>query len=227
MDNNESINSNLSEIFSEVGKKYGYDEVSAEYAPFVEFKVKWQRCNKMAAFRVSDYLIGADASALSDMADVIFSRIASGHHCPYPDSVMSYLLGSEIVKMHQATYMRRTRIQSDPELDLKVSESYSRLVSMGLVTEGACPMVGWMKTKCGCAGVAAVTMNVIGISDVFKDMENIPDNVFDYILYAQIVRIDRNPETTSLGSDTPKPATKYPGLQEAQDWLLKAVKIDA
>ena len=50
----------LNEIFKKVGNDFGYD-VSAEFAAYRDFKIRWQRSYKWAEFQVSDYLKDAPA----------------------------------------------------------------------------------------------------------------------------------------------------------------------
>lgn len=44
--------------FQKVGNDFGFGNVTAEYAPFRDLKVRWQRTYDWASFQVSDYLGG-------------------------------------------------------------------------------------------------------------------------------------------------------------------------
>ena len=48
--------SELTEVFSEVGSRYGYADVKAKFKALKDFKVQWQRSYKWAEFTVSDYM---------------------------------------------------------------------------------------------------------------------------------------------------------------------------
>lgn len=43
-------------IFADVGAKYGYGDVGAEFAALEDFKIRWQRSYDWSRFTVSDYL---------------------------------------------------------------------------------------------------------------------------------------------------------------------------
>ena len=65
----------LTEIFSAVGQRYGYEDVKAEFAPLKDFKVRWQRSYNWAIFTISDYLDRAPDAVLEDLAEVLFAKI--------------------------------------------------------------------------------------------------------------------------------------------------------
>ena len=66
----------LTAIFSDVGRRYGFKEVKANFSALADFKVKWTRSYKWADFVVSDYVDRASTEALTNLADVLFSRIS-------------------------------------------------------------------------------------------------------------------------------------------------------
>ena len=41
----------LTEIFSDVGRRLGYDDVRAEFSGVMDFKVRWQRSSRWISFR--------------------------------------------------------------------------------------------------------------------------------------------------------------------------------
>ena len=65
--------SELTEVFTEVGSRYGYADVKAKFKALKDFKVQWQRSYKWAEFTVSDYMDRAPYDVLQNLADVLFS----------------------------------------------------------------------------------------------------------------------------------------------------------
>ncbi len=59
----------LTEIFSDVGCRYGYDDVRAEFSGVKDYKVRWQRSSRWAIFTVSDYMDRAPDQALYELAE--------------------------------------------------------------------------------------------------------------------------------------------------------------
>ena len=59
----------LTKIFSEVGKEYGYNDVTASFLPFADNKIRWQRTYEWVKFEVSDYFLNAPPAALRELAE--------------------------------------------------------------------------------------------------------------------------------------------------------------
>ena len=133
----------LTNAFSTIGKEHGYDNVSADYSAFREFKVKWRRSCGWAEFEVSDYMNDAPQSVLNGVAETIFSRISRQSRREYPKEMLEWLASDEFVKRKQPIYLARsrnlTRTAAGEHLDL--GESYQRLIDMGLVTSTLCTLI--------------------------------------------------------------------------------------
>ena len=56
----------LTEIFEAVGRRYGYEDVKAEFSPLRDFKVRWQRSYYWIVFTISDDLDNAPDDVLAD-----------------------------------------------------------------------------------------------------------------------------------------------------------------
>ena len=65
----------LTDIFTEVGRRYGYDDVAAEFGDLRDFKCRWQRSYNWIRFVISDYLDRAPDEVLRDLAEVLFAKI--------------------------------------------------------------------------------------------------------------------------------------------------------
>ena len=99
----------LSEAFRDVGRRHGYEKVEAEFAQFREFKVQWQRSYKWAAFRVSDYLMDADAAVFEGLAETLFSRITGREETPYDEAMRTFVTAPCFAEEKRPVYLRRSR----------------------------------------------------------------------------------------------------------------------
>jgi len=112
-------NKELTSIFKDVGKEYGFENVSAEFVGYADFKVKWTRSYKWADFQVSDYLDKADPKAIEGVAHALFSRIAGKFPedgPAYPPALNRYLLSEDLIKNYLDTWIRRHNdLQKAPE----------------------------------------------------------------------------------------------------------------
>ena len=79
----DDLDYDISEIYSEVGKRYGYETVTAEFAEFDELKLKWVRHGGWARFFVSDYLGGAPKAVAESIAETLMRKIFSAEGSDY------------------------------------------------------------------------------------------------------------------------------------------------
>lgn len=186
--NGQTANDILSAAFSEVGKKYGYDNCTAEYTATRDFKVKWQRTYRWADFKVSDYLIDAPYEVLSSLAETLFKKI-SGQETSYSDEMREYVKSDEFVAKHQPIYIRRTKkITHDAQGEFKsLTDSFDRLKGMGLVEDAPQMYLTWTKENLyRQVGYSSALMQVVVISSSFDDA-NVPDFVLDFVVYHQFL----------------------------------------
>ena len=87
----------LTEIFSAVGQRYGYEDVKAEFAPLKDFKVRWQRSYKWAIFTVSDYLDRAPDAGVEQ--DTVRRMMRHSHL----DTTLNHYLYADPRKIRGAT----------------------------------------------------------------------------------------------------------------------------
>ena len=84
----------MNDVFCKVGKHYGYENVSADFVAFKQFKVQWQRSYNWIAFRISDYMLDAPENIMEDLAESIFAKIA-GKQGLYSDGMRGWVLDED------------------------------------------------------------------------------------------------------------------------------------
>jgi len=215
----------LSASFGAIGKEYGYDSVSAEFAEFKEFKIKWKRSCGWIEFEVSDYMKDAPADVLKGVAETIFSRITRRSSNAYSDMMIEWMTSKDFVKNKQPKYLKRsrnlTRTHEGEHIDLE--ESYQRLIDMGLVSRDEDLKITWTKQpNVKRIGYCSVLMKVIAISSVF-DSPSIPDFVCDFVLYHELIHLGKgfDPFDQRHGTDFRVLEDLYPMRKEAEDWLKR------
>lgn len=100
-------NERLKEIASNVATRYGYTDVSAEFTPFKDFKVKWTRAFQLISFEVSDYLEGAPDDALESLFGTVFERIKGDVTKGYEDALVTYLTSEEFRNSNRDLFIDR------------------------------------------------------------------------------------------------------------------------
>lgn len=134
MDNTIYTQEELMNVISEVGKRYGYENATADWVKFAQFKVQWQRSFKWIAFRISDYLRGAPTEVVEGLVESLFQRIA-GQDGTYPEKVREYVLAPEFSANHIKAFRTRNHYKTPEGEKLNLHDALDRLVQMGLIPE--------------------------------------------------------------------------------------------
>ena len=215
----------LNGSFADVGKRYGYDSVTAEFNEFKEFKVKWRRSCGWAEFEVSDYVRDAPQNVIDGLAETIFSRISGQSKREYPKDMMEWITSDGFVKEKQPIYLRRARsltgTPAGEHADLR--ESYGRLTELGLAVHDKDIVITWTKQPTvKRIGHCSVLMKVISISSVL-DAPSIPSFVRDYALYHELLHMNKgfDPFGERHGTDFRMSEQLYPHYREAEEWMKR------
>lgn len=215
----------LTAVFSAVGKRYGYDEIQAEFVPFRDFKVRWMRSYKWISLEISDYMKDAPEEIMESMAVTIFRKIKGEDELEYSEEVYNWLTREDFVHDNQSTFIHRFRgLSLEPQgKHQDLAESYKRLVKMGLVEDDPDVFMGWApSSKSQRVGRSSVLMKVIVISQRLDD-PGIPEHVLDYCLYAQAAHIGMgfSPSKKSRGKEYDEILGRYPDRAEAESELRR------
>lgn len=122
----------LKEIASNVATKYGYTDVSAEFTPFRDFKVKWTRALGWISFEVSDYLEGAPDDALESLFETVFERIKGDVTKEYGDTLVTYLTSEEFRNSNRDLFIDRQQFIEGGE---SITDAVAIIEEKGLYPE--------------------------------------------------------------------------------------------
>ena len=215
----------LSESFRDIGKKYGYDSVAAEFCGFKEFKVKWTRSCGWAEFCVSDYVNNAPYEVMAGLAETIFLRISKRTGKGYPQEMLNWITSDDFVREKQPVYMSRSRnlTRSAVGEHADLNESYERLIDAGLAEYNSQLAISWTKRpNIRRVGTCSVLMKVISISSALDD-PSVPAFVYDYVLYHELIHSAKgfDPFGQRHGNDFRVLEHLHPMHREAEEWLGK------
>lgn len=216
----------LTAIFGKVGKEYGFTKVSAEFAAFKDFKMRWQRSYNWADFKTSDYLIDAPDDVLEAFADYIFSRIV-GNDAVYSTIVTDYFCSPDFVENHQNLFLKRSKNLSRSHIGehCDLNDSYQRLIDAELVVADPAVHICWAKgSNVRKVGGCSVLMKVASVSSML-DTDMIPDFVRDYVLYHELCHliIGFDPGQKGNADKIQNLIDKYPKKDEAEEWMKRLV----
>ena len=205
----EDYNLRLTDIFKTVGANYKFKNVQAEFEPFTDVKVRWQRAYDWADFKVSDYLMDAPDSILSALAQSLFEKIR-GDKGDLSEEFKGYVSSLNFTKAHRDVYLAR--------IDARITDKYDGLMKSiiereGKNVEGIVVATNEVANRPHCS----VLMRTLVLPSFFEDA---PDYVLDFVLthYLTIFEGGYNP-----GEDIVLRAVlkddEHPNAEQAREWL--------
>lgn len=179
----------LTQIFSRVGMKYGYEDVEAVFSAFSDFKVKWTRTYKWIRFQVSDYLDRAPEQVLEDLATTLFERI-SGREQGYSEAFIRYLNDPELRKTNSKDFIGRKRGLKDTTIGKyhDLNDCVNRLRDQGLIPDDLECILCWQSSTANKASGCSTTQGVAWVNDRL-DQKGVPENVLDYAVYTMLAHL--------------------------------------
>ena len=214
-------NKELTQIAKTVGARHGYEEATAEFSAFRDFKLKWTRSYKWISFEVSDYLADAPEDVIEALFNTVFDRIKGIEGAPYPEAVVEHITAPGFAERHQPTFTRRYKT-----LDMVgtgwIQESIARLEAMGLeVPKDIVYGVDRAVRDKVQTGKASVLMRVVAMNHRTEDL---PEAARDYAVWAQIAYIAMGFNPTGVRRQEQYEAllNQFPGREEAERVLGRA-----
>lgn len=212
----------LTRLFSASGRRHGFTEVTADYAPFTDFKIRWTRNYRWAEFEVSDYMSDAPAEVMGAMAETVFSRIC-GDRAPYPQIVRDWLSAPDFIERKRPEYLERFEgFVQTPYGEVKdLSASLRRLTDAGLLLRDQEVVLGWSSMVSSRAiGTASILMKTVSVSRSL-DRDYVDEEILDYSLYALMARVSMglNRNGRSRSEEYDELLDRFPGRQRAEAGL--------
>lgn len=207
----EDNNLRLTDIFKTVGANYKFENVQAEFEPFTDVKVRWQRSYDWADFKVSDYLMDAPDSILSALAQSLFEKIR-GDKGDLSEEFKDYVSSMDFTNAHRDVYLGRIDAHITDKFDEKMQAVAKR---EGFKAEGIVVAINEIADRPHCS----VLMRTLVVPPVF---ETAPDYVLDFVFTHYLVIFDGgyNP-----GEDITLRAVlkddEHPDEVKARTWLGK------
>lgn len=188
----ECSNEMLTKAMATAGARNGYEDVTAEFSAFRDFKLKWTRSYKWINFEVSDYLRNAPLSVIESLAETIYAKIGGADRTSYSKEVCEYLNSEKFLRDNQDIFLKRFRgiSQTPCGENVDLAEVYMRLINRGIVEMNPNLIIRWgSENNSEAIGHSSILMKTIIINPKL-DTQNISENTLDYALYTQICRVN-------------------------------------
>lgn len=177
-------NEMLNRAMRNAGIRNGFEDITAEFAAFRDFKLKWTRSYKWISFEVSDYLRNAPEHVIQSLAETVFARIRGDNGAAYSEEVCDYLNSQEFLDGNQKQYLKRFRGISDSPKGESVDllDCYRRLAEQELVEYDPRLVFRWgsSEDRSRKVGRSSVLMRTIVMNPAL-DSEDVPEEFIEKV----------------------------------------------
>ena len=227
----ECSNEMLTRAMATAGARNGFEDVTAEFSAFRDFKLKWTRTSNWISFEVSDYLRNAPQSVIESLAETIYAKIGGADRTRYSEEVCEYLNSERFLRDNQDLFLKRFRgiSQTPCGENVDLAEVYARLIDRGLVERDPRLVIRWGSSSRSDirVGHSSVLMKTVLINPKL-DTEDSSENALDYALYSQICHVNLGFGSTREDDSErhEKMLDRYPGRASAE-MELRGLGIDS
>ena len=131
----ECSNDMLTRAMAEAGARNGFTDVTAEFAAFKDFKLKWTRSFRWISFEMSDYQRNAPEHVIRSLAETVFAKIGGQDRVGNSEEVCEYLNSERFLSDNQDLFLERFRgiPQTPCGENVDLAKVYMRPVDRGLI----------------------------------------------------------------------------------------------
>lgn len=161
-------NEKLTQTIEAVSKKYGFQTATADFKPFKDFKLRWERSFTQINFHISDYLNRAPENVISDLIEHVLKAIMRiRNDSAYPKSFRDYVRSEDFLRNKKKIFLRRTNLQEAPSSLVETVKE--------ICDPGRAPEIYLSKTP-----VVSAVFDLIGV----------PENVFEEEMNGYLLELE-------------------------------------
>ena len=209
----------VEEIFTNVAKEYGFEDVQANVCQFKAFKLKYATDGKWVELYIPDYLVGMKSESVEDFARFISADLSKKKYEMkgfFADEVMS----KEFLRKNQTKFLKRDRSLTSEGRD-RIDKALEVLKSKGHIEDDDDRVITFKATD---------SFNPVMFSSVFKtiglanSMLDVDDDVLEYAIWSGIKSIEVGREAFERNERTPNVYPVLEGYEEARSLIFERYK---
>jgi hypothetical protein len=195
----------LKEVFSARAFSDGLTVSDAWFFSPKEFQASWRLKGREIEIFLSDYLIDAPDTVISDFAGALFS-IVKKRTPTYGDQFMDWVTSDPFINDKRRIYMRRSKNLSGSSMgrNKEISDSVDRLLDSGLLLPSDIDnsIFTWTsRPNVRKVGYCSPMMRVVAISSALDD-DSVPDKIVDYVVYHESLHLRQGYRPFKRSHDT-------------------------
>lgn len=209
----------VEEIFTNVAKECGFEDVQVDVCQFKSFKLKYTTNGKWVVLDVSDYLIGMKSESVEDLARYISAALSKKEY-EMKGFFSAEVMSKEFLKRNQMKFLKRDRSLTSEGRD-RIDKALEVLKSKGHIEDDDDRVITFKATD---------SFNPVMFSSVFKtialanSMLDVDDDVLEYAIWSGIKSIEVGREAFERNERTPNVYPVLEGYEEARSLIFERYK---
>ena len=210
----------VEDIFTNVAKEYGFEDVHINVCPFKAFKLKYTTDRKWVILGVSDYLIGMKSESVEDFARYMSATLQKKEY-EMKGFFSTEVMSKEFLKKNQMKFLKRDRSLTSEGRD-RIDKALEVLKSKGHIEDDDDRVITFRATD---------SFNPVMFSSVFKTIElansvlDVDDDVLEYAIWSGIKSIEVGREAFERNERTPNVYPVLEGYEEARSLIFERYKL--
>ena len=199
----------VEEIFTNVAKEYGFEDVQVDVCQFKAFKLRYKGCRELMTFDIPDYLIGMESESVEDFARFISADLSKKEY-EMKGFFANEVLSKDFLRKNQAKFLKRDRSLTSEGRD-RIDKALEVLKSKGHIEDDDDRVITFKATD---------SFDPVMFSSVFKTIElansvlDVDDDVLEYCIWAGIKNIEVGREALKRNE---RSTIVYPVLEGYED----------
>lgn len=209
----------VEEIFTNVAKEYGFEDVQADVCQFKAFKLKYTTDRKWVVLDVSDYLIGMKSESVEDLARYISATLQKKEY-EMKGFFSTEVMSKEFLKRNQTKFLKRDKSLTSEGRD-RIDKALEVLKSKGHIEDDDDRVITFKATD---------SFNPVMFSSVFKtialanSMLDVDDDVLEYAIWSGIKSIEVGREALMRNECSPNVFPVLEGYEDARSLIFERYK---
>ena len=213
----------LTAIFAEVGERYGYKKVAAEFVGFADFKIRWRRAPGKIEVEVSDYLDRAPDEALYNLAERMFAGLTGDYTIEFGEDFVRHVTDPKIYKDNQQDYISRSPSFTGNSIGdfHDLNDCVDRLRGQNLIPDDLVCLLTWDRDSYIRAAGHAILQRTVWVNKAL-DRKGVPEHVLDFCVYHEMCYLIvgfRNGDVEAVAAAARKLQKMHPMYEQSLDWL--------
>ena len=209
----------VEEIFTNVAKEYGFEDVQVDMCQFKSFKLRYATDGKWVELNIPDYLVGMKSESVEDLARSVSATLSKKEY-EMKGFFANEVMSKEFLRKNQMKFLKRDRSLTSEGRD-RIDRALEVLKSKGHIEDDDDRVITFRATD---------SFNPVIFSSVFKTIElansmlDADDDVLEYCIWAGIKSIEVGREALMRNERSTNVYPVLEGYEDARSLIFERYK---